>query len=306
MMILCYAAIAVLFIVAMFLLFKVDTKYVVNQIYAPIEKRNKRKIREAELSGKKLTGSLKRHVASSEMIAYTGKGSMATYQVATIVFAIIGALIGFAASNFFLALALGVSMAFIPFSVLSVRTNRHSKKVFDALESALHTVTNRYVQNGDFIRAVKESIDIIPAPIDKAFKRVIFEVDNINPSISEAVTNLRTTYNNPLWRDWCDTVIQCQVDSQLRSSLTGIVDRISEVKRAQYEMDTIVANVYREYFSMVLLVVGGLLFVMVVMPEWSAVLFTTLIGKIALALIAVVILITLIFIVRFNKPIEYN
>lgn len=306
MVIIIYAAVAALVLAGMFLLFGVKGVRFAETVYSPIHKMRKAKIRKYKLTGKKLTSSMKRMEESEEMIEYTGRGSLGAFQILAVISGITGLILGLAMENFFLAIILCVAATFIPYSILRFLTNKHRKNVLNALETTLHTVTNRYMQTPDFTKAVQDSIVLIPRPLNKVFHQYLFAVENIDPSVSAAVETMKAKYDNPLWRDWCDTVIQCQNDSNLRISLMGIAERLSEMKRAQYEMDTIVQSVYREYITMVIMILFIIGLVVIVMPDWGNVLFTTGVGRVLVALLCLTVLVTALGIVRFNKPIDYK
>ncbi len=126
----------------------------------------------------------------------------------------------------------------------------------------------------------------------------------IDSDVVKALRRLRERIDNRYWRDWCDVLIQCQRDRQLRFALPGIVSRLGEMRRAQMEADTAIRKQLGDYIVTVMLVLGAIPLMGAMMPDWYAMLTGTPAGKITLAIVLAAVLTTAIWVARLYRPVE--
>ena len=62
----------------------------------------------------------------------------------------------------------------------------------------------------------------------------------VDSDLVKALHRLRERIDNRYRYDWCDVLVQCQRDRQLRYALSGIVARLGEMRRVQMETDTMI------------------------------------------------------------------
>ncbi len=79
-----------------------------------------------------------------------------------------------------------------------------------------------------------------------------------------------------------------------------------DVRIVNNELKTMLDSVQKEYWTMVLLVVGNIPLMYMLNKDWFGTLVNTLPGKAVIALSGMVIVITAIFMLKFTKPIEYK
>ena len=85
-----------------------------------------------------------------------------------------------------------------------------------------------------------------------------------------------------------------------------MVAKLTDVRIVNNELKTMLAEVKKEYWMMVFLVVGNIPLLYMLNKAWyEALVFSTL-GKIVLAICGVVILITAMLMMKYTQPIEYR
>ena len=115
---------------------------------------------------------------------------------------------------------------------------------------------------------------------------------------------MRERIDNRYWRDWCDVLVQCQRDRQMRFALSGIVTRLGEMRRVQMEVDTTIRKQMSDYIITVMIVLGAIPLMGMMIPDCYTMLTTTLAGKITLAVIFAAILATSIWVAQLYRPVE--
>lgn len=239
------------------------------------------------------------------MLQSTGMGNKTTaYRWSVIILAGVGILIGWLLNNFYAAVVLSFGLALLPLVIIRIRTGEYIRSVNEKLESALGIVTNAYIRSGDIIEAVKRNMKLIPPPLTVPFSQFLAETQFMNANIPRAIVVLRSSIHNPYFHDWCDILVQCQADRQLRYALPGIVDRFSESRRMQQELDTTMQEHTREYLLTVTIVMGSIPLMGVMMPEWYGMLMGSMLGKIVLAALLLGVLCTALWVTGANKPLN--
>lgn len=259
---------------------------------------------------RRITGKPKRRLAAmmddaKTMLTAANMGEkIKTYKWAAAILAGIGLLIGFALDNVLAGLVLAVGLGFSPLILIRIRTGDYVRSLNGKLESAMGSVTNSYVSCGDLIGAVESSMRLLPAPLDGVFRQFYTETQLIDADVVKALRRMRERIDNHYWRDWCDVLIQCQRDRQLRFALPGIVSRLGEMRRAQIEADTAIQKQLGDYIVTIMLVLGAIPVMGVMMPDWYEMLTTTPAGKITLAVVLAAVLVTAIWVARLYRPVE--
>ena len=70
-------------------------------------------------------------------------------------------------------------------------------------------------------------------------------------------------------------------------------------------MNTVIAGCRREYWSMVMILIGNIPLLRMINKDWFGILFTTLPGKLTVAFCAAVIVVTSFLMIKITKPIRY-
>lgn len=296
---------ALLIIAGLFLLLGIRPSDMAYPFAKPFQHQRKRKNKMRRITGKpkgKLAATID---GAKDMLTAAGMNEkIGAYKWAAVVLAAIGFLIGMALDNVLAGLVLAAGLGCSPLIVIRIRTGDYIRSLNEKLESAMGTVTNSYVSGGDLIGAVENNIHLLPAPLDGVFRQFYTETQLIDADVVKALLRMRERIDNRYWRDWCDVLIQCQRDRQLRFALPGIVSRLGEMRRAQMEADTVIRKQLGDYIVTVMLVLGAIPLMGAMMPDWYAMLTTTPAGKITLAVVLAAVLATAIWVARLYRPVE--
>ena len=292
---------ALLIMVGLFLLFKIR----LSEIAKPLHNLREKKKRIRRITGKpkgKLEATLD---SAKEMLTAAGmSGQVASYRWAVAILALLGLLIGLALDNVLAALVLAGGLGCSPLIVIRIRTGDYIRSLDEKLENAMGTVTNSYAASGDLIGAVQSSLHLLPSPLDGVFRQFYIETQLVDSDMVKAIHRLRERIDNRYWRDWCDVLIQCQRDRQLRYALPGIVGRLGEMRRVQMETDTVIRKQLGDYIVTVMIVLGAIPLMGAMMPDWYRMLTTTLAGKITLAVVLAAVLATAVWVAQLYSPVE--
>lgn len=285
----------------LFLIFKVR----LSEIAKPFRRLREKKKRIRRITGKP-KGKLEATVDSAkEMLTAAGmSGQVASYRWAAAILALLGLLIGLALDNVLAALVLAAGLGCSPLIVIRIRTGDYIRSLDEKLENAMGTITNSYAASGDLIGAVKCSLHLLPAPLDGVFRQFYAETQLIDSDVIKAIQRMRERIDNRYWHDWCDVLVQCQRDRQLRYALPGIVGRLGEMRRVQMETETVIRKQFGDYIVTVMIVLGAIPLMGTMMPDWYSMLTTTLAGKITLAVVLAAVLATAVWVAQLYRPVE--
>lgn len=128
----------------------------------------------------------------------------------------------------------------------------------------------------------------------------------ISSDVKEALRNMRDKIDNNIFMEWCDTLIACQDDRTLKDTLLPIVGKLTDVRIVNNELKTMLSAVQKEYWAMVLLVIGNIPLMYALNKDWFDTLVFSLQGRVVIALSGIVIVITSTFMMKFTKPVEYK
>lgn len=296
---------ALLMIAGLFMLLNVRPGDAFGWMLKPLQRRKEKRDRLRRITGKskgKVTATV--DDAKAMLIASGMSGKAAAYKWAALALAVIGLLIGLALDNVLAGLVLAVGLGFAPLIVIRIRTGDYIRSLNEKLESAMSTITNSYISSCDLIGAVESNLHLLPAPVDDIFKQFYTQTQFVDSNVIKALRHMRDKVDNRYWRDWCDVLIQCQRDRQLRFALSGIVSRLGEMRRIQMETDTMLRKHMGDYIVTVLIVLGAIPLMGFMMPDWYTMLTTTLAGKITLAVVLAAVLATAIWVARLYRPTE--
>ena len=237
----------------------------------------------------------------------TGKEKQFSVACATaLLLMVAGCIVAIAIDNMFLIPVLAVAFAIIPFGYLAKTISMYETQVRDELETALSIITTSYVRSDNFVSAVQENISYLKPPIKGIFEGFLAEATVISPDIRGAIHNLKDKVKNSIYEEWCDTLIACQNDRTLKDTLMPVVSKLTDVRLVNNSLKTMLSETRREYWMMVLMVVGNIPLLYCLNRDWYDALMNTVFGKIVLAISGVVIIVTAIRMNKITKPIEYK
>ena len=217
-----------------------------------------------------------------------------------------GCIVAIAIDNMFLIPVLAVAFAIIPFAYLTKTISIYESQVREELETALSIITTSYIRSDNLVSAVQENLSYLKPPIKGIFEGFLAEATVISPDLRGAIYHLKEKVKNSIYEEWCDTLIACQNDRTLKDTLMPVVSKLTDVRLVNNSLKTMLAETRREYWMMVLMVVGNVPILYCLNQDWYAALMHTVFGKIVLAICGVVIIVTAIRMNKITKPIEYQ
>lgn len=209
-------------------------------------------------------------------------------------------------NNLFLIPIFSITLAIIPFIYAKSTIAYYEKHIQEEMETALSIITTSYVRSDDIVGAVEENLSYLKPPIREIFKSFLGESTVISSDTKKALFHLEEKIDNQIYREWCDTLISCQDDRTLKTTLLSVVNKLTDVRVVNNELKTMLYEPRKEYFMMVALVVGNIPLLYMINKDWYYALMGTLPGKIVLAITGAVVLITAGLMMKYTKPIEYK
>ena len=237
----------------------------------------------------------------------TGKGKQFSVALAiSVVLMIVGCMVAVIIDNLFLIPVLAVTFAMIPFAYLKKTISLYEKHVKEDLETALSIITTSYVRNDNIINAVKENIRYLKPPIKGIFESFLAETSTITPDVKAAILHLKEKISDSIFEEWCDVLLSCQNDRTLKDTLMPVVSKLTDVRLVNNSLKTMLDNAKKEYYTMVVMVLANIPILYLINKDWYNALMHTTLGKIVLAVCALVIFITAMRLNKITKPVEYK
>ena len=269
-----------------------------------------RSIREdiRESSGRKKTGIFRRELLEAQsVLEMTGRGNRFSMvcAVALALFCLGGSL-AILLGNYFLAPVMAVGFLFLPFWYVKLTASHYKRDVSAELETALSVITTAYLRTEDIVTAVEENIAYLNPPVSKVFREFLMQVRLVNPDIEAALRAMRGRIDNEVFREWCDALSDCQHDRSLKTTLTPIVAKLSDMRNVNAELEYLLTEPRKEFLIMVIFVIGNIPLMYLLNKDWYDVLMHTPLGQIILSVTAAVIFVSAGFVVKLTRPIEYR
>jgi hypothetical protein len=124
--------------------------------------------------------------------------------------------------------------------------------------------------------------------------------------VEYGIIKLKEEIKNNIFSEWCDAVIQCQSDKGLKVTLFPILNKFSELKNIQAELDTTMMLPLQEFLMLAGIVVMALPLMYFLNKVWFQMLVTTTAGKIIVAFTVFSIFVGASKAVSLCKPLEYG
>ena len=298
----------VLIIISLFLLFNLNTEQITSDIVSIITPNDTLSEKAKNLRGGKHKHKLYRKLMSMKSaLEVMGKEKQFTVVVClSLVLFASGIVVSFLIDNVFLMPALSIALGLIPFFYVSSTLSYYEKHTKEELETTLSIISTSYIRSDDIVSAVRENIPNIKPPLKQVFQSFEGEATAVSSNIKRALLNLKDKVDDEIFREWCDTLIQCQDDRTLKDTLIPIVAKLTDVRVVNNELKTMLAAARNEYWVMVELVVGNIPLLYLLNKDWFHTLLYTTGGKAVCGICGIVILITAMLMMKFTKPIEYK
>lgn len=257
---------------------------------------------------RKKTGFLRREITEvQEILKLTGRSSRFSMvcAVSLILFAV-GASLAILLDNVFLLPVMAIGLMFLPFWTIRLTATHYKKSVAAELETALSIITTSYLRNEDILTAVEESVQYLNPPVRNVFMEFLAQTKLINPDVEKALHAMKPKIQNEVFHEWIDAICTCQYDRSLKTTLTPIVSKLSDMRIVNADLEYLVSEPRKEFIIMALMVAGNVPIMYFLNRDWYHTLMHTLVGQVILAVCAAAIFISTAFVIKLTKPIEYR
>ena len=241
------------------------------------------------------------------VLAASGReGKFPMVCMASLVLFALGACIAILAGNAFLVPVLAVGFMLAPFWYVKLTAGGFKKDVAAELETALSVITTAYLRTENFQQAVEENVRYLHHPVQEVFQRFLTRIKHIDPDMDAALHDLKYAIDNEVWQEWCEAVSACQTDRSLKSTLTPIVSKLSDMRVVNGELENLVFGPRKEFVTMAILVLINIPLVRFINTDWYHTLVDTIPGQMVIAVCIAAVFVSFAFVVKLTQPIEYR
>ena len=261
-----------------------------------------------EATRRKKPNFLRREIMEAqEVLRLTNRTSMFGMLCAcSLALAAVGVSVAVAIGNLFLAPVLAIGLMFVPFWYIKTTETNYKKAISSELETALSIITTAYLRNEDIITSIEENVHYLNPPVKTVFESFISRIKLSNPDVTAALLEMKQQIDNEVFHEWCDSLILCQNDRSLKSTLTPIVNKLSDMRVVNADLEYLITGPRKEFITMAFLVIGNIPLLYMLNKDWYNSLMNTIPGQVILAVSAVGIFVATAIVIKLTKPIEYK
>jgi len=227
-------------------------------------------------------------------------------RVSAIILAILSIIACAGIKNLFLVPVLAPVAFFIPFALVKVRYSRYKKNLEKELETALSLITISYNRTSNFLTSVEECLETLPPLVKPFFEDFVVEVTSVNANMTTALIELKTKIENRTFQQWVDRVIVCLNDRTAVSSLYTYVNEFADNRAIQNELDAEIFSGKIEMYLMIGFVFFTPVLLYFIQREAFDHLMNDTLGKIAVAISLVLVIIVFLIGNKIAKPVKFR
>ena len=238
--------------------------------------RDKARISQGKKKSRKISVELE-HIRDA--MTSTGKSNQfAVICALSLIFMISGGVFAVLIENLLLVPILSTAFCLLPFIYAKSTIAYYDKHIEQEMETALSIITTSYIRSDDIVSSVKENIAYIKPPITDIFKTFLGDTTAISSDIKRSLHKLKIKIDNMIFKEWCDTLIQCQDDRTLKNTLLPVVAKLTDVRIVNNELKTMLYEPRKEYYMMVAMLIGNIPLLYMLNKSWYNTLMTTMPG----------------------------
>ena len=218
---------------------------------------------------------------------------------------VVGVVISILLKNIFIAPAIIIGFALVPFGFIYKQINLYNKHMDEELETALQLITTTYCRNNNTIEAINSNISFLKPPISSVLQGFLVDC-KLNPNVKSNLKKMQDKVDNRIFHSWVECLIECQDDHSLSVKLHRITSKLTDERILNNELKTMIYKTRKEFYIIVGLTILNIPAVYILNKDWFNILVDTLIGKVYLGLTAIVVLFTTLKMLKITKPIKYK
>ena len=155
-------------------------------------------------------------------------------------------------------------------------------------------------------RSVEENLEYLNPPVKTVFADFVSRIRLIDSDLEAALEELKGKIENDVFMEWVDALKSCLYDRSLKTTLTPIVAKLSDMRIVNAELEYLVFEPRKEFITMVVLAVGNIPLLYFLNQSWYDTLMHTIPGQIMLAVTGAIIFVSTACVIKLTKPIEYR
>ncbi|MDO4764293.1 MAG: hypothetical protein Q4A00_07945 [Flavobacteriaceae bacterium] len=226
--------------------------------------------------------------------------------LASMIWFTIGSIFSILLNNIFLIPTMGGLFGFIPIIATILKHNKRKHELNIELESSLSIITSSYFRTNNIVLAVKENADYLNEPIRSIFLKFLVNANYIDSDIKKCIYKMKYELNHYIFHEWIDTMILCQEDKELKTTLLPVVAKLGDTRIIGQQLDTLIYNPLKEFIIVIIAYIASIFGVYFINANWWNILITTNVGKIYLSISFIAVIICLICVVNLTRPVEYK
>ena len=141
----------------------------------------------------------------------------------------VGMILSLIIDNIFLLPVFSVTFGLLPFFYIAHTLSYYDKHTKEELETTLSIITTSYMRSDDILLSVRENLSYIKPPLREVFLSFVGDATAVTSNTKRALYNLKEKVDNEIFKEWCDTLIQCQDDRTLKDTLQPVVAKLTDV-----------------------------------------------------------------------------
>ena len=165
----------------------------------------------------------------------------------------VGAVLALLINNIYMVPILGIGFSLLPVWYLRSTAASYKKHLNEELETAISIITTSYLRTEDLLRSVRENLSYINEPVKASFQAFVWESELINANTTSTINSLKMKIPDQIFHEWANILIQCQSDRSMKDTLPTIVQKFSDVRIVQSELEAMMQGPRREAITMMFL-----------------------------------------------------
>lgn len=300
----------ILMVAGLMILLNISPIEIFNHLKSYRPKKSQVSIRQKVLNvtHKKKSRGIKRLLGETkEILIMTGReNSFYFITTVSLILSVGGMTLALLMNNRLLVPILSIGFSIIPFWYVKLISTKWKNELNGELETVLSVVTTSYMRCDSIITAIEENIEYINPPVYDIFNAFLTDTKLIHSNINMALEKLRQKIDSDVFREWVDAIMDCQEDKNLKTTLTPIVSKLSDMRIVSAELDNMLYEPLKEFMMMVALLLGNIPLIYFLNRDWYHTLMYTPFGKGTLAICTVVLFIAISGVVKLSRPVEYR
>lgn len=217
----------------------------------------------------------------------------------------LGTITGFAVGKLFftdtfIALITGALGALSPLFVLAFKRTAAKGARTDKLRSTMMILSNSYIVTEDFLKSVRDNVGALEYP--QPFRDLLTYTTYIDNSVEKGLRRMENQVDNSYFSQWVDALVMAQRDRSLKYVAKSVVDEMNDAHEVQRESDTAMFAIWREYFTLLILIFSMPMIFRILMNPAYVILVTSPIGKLLLLLLLTAVVFSVVKAMKLNKP----